>query len=493
MKYLILFSVLLFGALPSQAQNVKVNIHNPIAKDGTEIWFCRSIDGDPAHYVVMYDKVIFKGGKASKSFSVDTTMFIMLANNPYLPKTRFVISKGDVINVNVDQDTILHTQKIAFAGNNASGHEEYYNSPLYLGTKLNIKVKEVITGCTDFKEAVEKLEQLKKNLFSPMDSLYSTHKITKSYYEYVRLEGDAEFSYSVYSITDGNKYNTNKFQLVESELSGIKQMFLSKYDAFSAPYRNINYRNNIARQRGSAIADGTIKGNYPLYNLKLWDKKQVSNNYIPVAIQEGMFATDLIYKQKFGMISQEEAEKDAERFKRVFPNSVFLPVIQSTFPEKSKVSPYTFGKYSSETNIFNTIKNDSLVSFPDFITKNFPGKYVMVDLWATWCSPCKQEFAFSKDVAAFLKKNKVELLYFSVDNRENGDNWLKDIQKYKLSGYHYLATDIVSKYLEKYIGNLSVPRYLLFDDKGNMIDNGLPNPSEKEEKLFKVIASKLPH
>jgi len=45
--------------LKLSAQRVKISISNPIAEDGTEVFFCRSIDGDPANYVVMYDKTVF--------------------------------------------------------------------------------------------------------------------------------------------------------------------------------------------------------------------------------------------------------------------------------------------------------------------------------------------------------------------------------------------------------------------------------------------------
>lgn len=155
------------------------------------------------------------------------------------------------------------------------------------------------------------------------------------------------------------------------------------------------------------------------------------------------------------------------------------------------ITAFTFAKYNNLSGVLELITKDTLTSFPMFIKRHFPGRAVLVDMWATYCSPCKTEFAFANDVNAFLATHDIDLLYFSVDNENNGFGWKNDIKRFNLNGYHYFATNKLEKYLKTFLNvNLTIPRYLLFDKNGNMVDDNLPKPSEKD--LFNnLILKKL--
>lgn len=485
MKLQLIFLCAVLSTFTVVSQNVKLSISNTKATDNSEVWFCRSIDGDPINYVIKYDKEIFKQGNILKSFSIDSTMFIMIADNPFVPKIRMVVCKDDSVHILVNQDTISHKVSVHFTGSNAKGHEIYYNSPLFVGGKTLGIVYPFLGKLRNLDEAIEKTEQLKGKLFSPIDSLFNANQISKEYYQFVKLEADAEFLNAILSATSSllTDQDEKKCILNKNELIKLQIYYCEKYDPFSAKYRNVNYRNENSRRKCILIADRILTKNGNATNLKLWDTNDSYYNFAPKEIQEGMFATDLIFKQKFGMISDAEAMKNYNKFKGIFPKSVFLPVIESSLTlQNNDILPYSLLTYNSATNGLKVIANDSLTTFKKFLNKYFVGKFVVVDMWATYCSPCKIEFAYAKDIHDFLTKHGIELLYFSVDNQNNATGWINDIKKYSLNGYNYFATDNITSYLKEFFSPnyLSIPRYFLFGRNGDLIDNNLPKPSDTD-------------
>ncbi|HEX2660414.1 MAG TPA: TlpA disulfide reductase family protein [Polyangia bacterium] len=65
------------------------------------------------------------------------------------------------------------------------------------------------------------------------------------------------------------------------------------------------------------------------------------------------------------------------------------------------------------------------------------GKVVLLDVWASWCGPCKQELPMLDAIAARLHKRGVEVLAVSVDqDRENVDKFLGARPKWNLTIAH---------------------------------------------------------
>jgi thiol-disulfide isomerase/thioredoxin len=112
--------------------------------------------------------------------------------------------------------------------------------------------------------------------------------------------------------------------------------------------------------------------------------------------------------------------------------------------------------------------------------EDLKGKYVYVDVWATWCGPCRQEIPFlQKTEAAYHGKN-IEFVSISVDEQKNHDKWSKFVTEKNLGGIQLLADkDWKSDFVQGYKIN-GIPRFILISPEGKIVNADATRPSSPE-------------
>lgn len=128
-------------------------------------------------------------------------------------------------------------------------------------------------------------------------------------------------------------------------------------------------------------------------------------------------------------------------------------------------------------------------NYPDmkgkmYSLKNFKGKYVYIDVWATWCGPCCKEIPYLKELEKRVRKKKIVLVSLSCD--ENPSVWKGMVKKEKLGGIQlYMGRDM--KFREAY-GITAIPRFILLDKEGKIVNATMTRPSDPQtEKVFNEL------
>lgn len=113
------------------------------------------------------------------------------------------------------------------------------------------------------------------------------------------------------------------------------------------------------------------------------------------------------------------------------------------------------------------------------------GKTVVIDAWATWCGPCVDQRPNMIEMAKkFKDESNITVLMISVDS--STDRWKKYVSKTNPDNYGielHIPDGMNSEFGDKYLIK-AVPKYILIDSDGVIIDSNLPAPSVRMEQLI---------
>ena len=108
------------------------------------------------------------------------------------------------------------------------------------------------------------------------------------------------------------------------------------------------------------------------------------------------------------------------------------------------------------------------------------GKYVYVDVWATWCGPCKREIPFLKEVEEKYHGKNIEFVSISIDKASDHKKWKTMVNEKELGGIQLFADNDWNSAFVKDYQIQGIPRFLLIDTEGNIVDSNAPRPSSSE-------------
>lgn len=155
--------------------------------------------------------------------------------------------------------------------------------------------------------------------------------------------------------------------------------------------------------------------------------------------------------------------------------------------EGMSIPNYLLGlKNSKEGNVVNnfTLPTDKNTT-RDF--KQFRGKYVLIDFWASWCGPCKQSFPHMKDIYQKFKSDKFEIYSISIDKKKA--EWLRELKTQQLPWLQAIDDKDIA---HKYFGVTAVPTTFLIDPDGKIVmkEIGFTPDGLIEKKLVDLFGGK---
>lgn len=185
------------------------------------------------------------------------------------------------------------------------------------------------------------------------------------------------------------------------------------------------------------------------------------------------------------MVSENETYETistyATAYQNAYPNdTLFL----SSFSENFLLSRESLVK--SEIGLNLMLENGSTKMLTELLNE-LKGKVVYVDYWASWCAPCRVAMPNSLRLKNKLKDEEVAFVYFSIDNGQ--EVWKKASFSDGLEGYthNYLVLNHVNSQMKKNLGIDAIPRYLIFDKKGKLVEDKAPGP---DDKRLEVVLNK---
>jgi len=219
-----------------------------------------------------------------------------------------------------------------------------------------------------------------------------------------------------------------------------------------------------------------------------------ANNYLAAKSlkQEAVFEDEALFDLEKPVFDQKVIEIN-ESFKLLLTNTQNL---DSTFvADQIKgvdgFTNYISGSYEEKQYLKTVLaKGEVSPKFVDYENNkggttsldDLKGKYVYIDVWATWCGPCKAEIPFLKEVEKAYHDKNIEFLSVSIDEAKNHDKWKQMIVEKELGGIQVFAdNDWKSEFVQAYKIN-GIPRFILIDPAGNIVSADAPRPSSEELK-----------
>jgi thiol-disulfide isomerase/thioredoxin len=105
------------------------------------------------------------------------------------------------------------------------------------------------------------------------------------------------------------------------------------------------------------------------------------------------------------------------------------------------------------------------------------GKYVYIDVWATWCGPCIAEIPHLKKVEEKYHGKNIEFVSISVDVEKDYEKWKKMVTDKQLGGVQLYADKNWTSDFIKAFGINAIPRFILIGPDGKVIKADAARPS----------------
>lgn len=403
----------------------------------------------------------------------------------------FYAEPGDVIELDIDFNKFTDVSSnggIRFNGKNEKGNE-YFNTYNYqLGKKFG-DFEYYANDSLHFRRNrdFKVLDFALNKVTSYFDTLLQNKQITKGFYDGVVPGIKAML------ITREIRYLfVEQKKIPFPETVKLANEIYKRYPVTLSMLKQHAFSNDIAYYYYNAIALKNYQSFHKTDSLIIVDSKRffVNQNlvywlYAPREIQEIYWAQSLLRLES--RFPESYSHKDIEAFLALNPSSPVKDyLLAKNFDEELSINP------EDSTSI--KFINDTLSStLAEVIKAHFSGQKVYVDFWASWCVPCKQEFAFIKELDSFFTINNIQKLYISFDFQEARDAMRRDIYAYNLKGYHMTLNEQVFKDVQKKIfenKELAIPRYLIIDESGKVVNTAAPRPSSGQQ-LFHTMKRDL--
>lgn len=134
-------------------------------------------------------------------------------------------------------------------------------------------------------------------------------------------------------------------------------------------------------------------------------------------------------------------------------------------------------KYKNYNRLSKGVRAPDFIAYDadgkNYTLDSFKGKLVLIDCWASWCGPCKKEDPYFKRKSLVYNNKPIQFISMNSDRKKK--DWLVDING-KGKSILQLRPQDLKKFKEAFAVN-SIPRFILIDAEGNLLNSKFVRPS----------------
>lgn len=239
-----------------------------------------------------------------------------------------------------------------------------------------------------------------------------------------------------------------KFQKSLEEYEAISSQLSKEYTNF------LDGPNSSDQELDSQIVAKLIKNQKDIQKLKIDFVKNNPNSYFSLET----------FNNSFIHIDPFEVEKILENFS---PELKAYPLAKTLEKRNNARKNVAVGQIAPAFSAVDTLGNN-------FSLESLKGKYVLIDFWASWCGPCRQENPNLVKAFQKFKDKNFTILGISLDSEKQREAWLKAISKDQVQNWPQVS-DL--KGWESEIAKLytveAIPQNFLIDPQGKILIKNL--------------------
>ncbi len=114
---------------------------------------------------------------------------------------------------------------------------------------------------------------------------------------------------------------------------------------------------------------------------------------------------------------------------------------------------------------------------------DFKGKYLLIDIWASWCAPCKYQIPFLLELEKALHGRDIEFVSISADKPEDKEKWLSALEQFGMEQNCVISSDAFENQFFKFYDIGGIPRFVLLSPDGKVVMDKARRPSDPILKL----------